>query len=187
MIWRFIPGFNDDYMMTKDGRVKHLMKGEILEEIPVTVHGEMGYLMKNSDHFYRLIRTNDLLCLTYPEFYKKSEEYAVLCANCKDTIFQSIENGRWYHKKGVTACKDDITHAKPGESWILSQNTDVDLNDKQKAFLDNLEDPEEMANWVDEKIREGRDQIIIKNGRQMTFNGADVIRAVATYLERLIK
>ena len=119
MIWRFIPGFNDDYMMTKERHVKHLMSGNVLESMPINHNGELGYLMKNSDQFWRLILEHDLLCLTWPEFYKKGVEYAVFCANCKDTIYQSLENGRWYHKKGVTACKDDITHARPGRTVEL--------------------------------------------------------------------
>jgi hypothetical protein len=188
MIWRFIPGFNDDYMMTKDGHVKHLLSGKVLEALPITIHGEMGVLMKNSDQFYRLILVDDLLCLTYPELFKKAEEVAVLCYHCHKPISQSLENGRWYHAKNRISCDNDVTHAKPGESWVLGQNqTEVELTAKQKAFLNELEEPEETANWVDEKIREGRDQIIIKNGRQMTFNGADVIQAVAAYIEGLIK
>jgi hypothetical protein len=119
MIWRFIPGFNDDYMMTKDGQVKHLMKGQVLEAMPINNNGELGVLMKNSDQFWILVPVHDLLCLTYPEFHKKAVEYAVMCFHCKEPIGQSIENNRWYHAKDRISCKDSVTHAKPGETWEL--------------------------------------------------------------------
>ena len=119
MSWRFIPGFNDDYTMTKEGNVKHLLSGKVLESMSITIHGEMGVLMKNSDQFWKLIPVHDLLCLTYPELYQKATEVAVLCAHCSEPIGQSIENGRWYHAKGRISCKDRVTHAKPGETWEL--------------------------------------------------------------------
>ena len=119
MSWRFIPGFNDDYMMTKDGNVKHLFSGKVLEPLSITFHGEMGVLMMNSDMFWRLIPVHDLLCLTYPEEYQKATQVAVLCAHCKQPIGENIENGRWYHVRDRISCVDDITHAKPGETWEL--------------------------------------------------------------------
>lgn len=59
----------------------------------------------------------------------------------------------------------------------------MELEDRQKKFLDEIEDPVAMRTWLLAKIEEGRDRVVIKNGRQMTFTGVDVIKAAAEYLD----
>lgn len=64
----------------------------------------------------------------------------------------------------------------------------MDLNDKQKAFLDDCEDPAVLALWMLERYHEGYDHLVIKNGQQMTFRGPDLMRAAGDYLyERAVR
>ena len=69
MIWRFIPGFGDNYMMTKDGQVKHLISGKVLDLLIITEGGKKGYLMKDGV-VWKLVRLGDLFKSTYPELKK---------------------------------------------------------------------------------------------------------------------
>ena len=56
------------------------------------------------------------------------------------------------------------------------------LTDKQKAFLDDLEEPAEVGQWMAERHAAGEERLTIKNGRQLTFKGPSIASAIR-YLE----
>ena len=56
------------------------------------------------------------------------------------------------------------------------------LTDKQKAYLDDLEEPEDVGQWMAERYAAGERRLTIKNVRQMTFKDQDIEKAVR-YLE----
>lgn len=58
----------------------------------------------------------------------------------------------------------------------------MELTDKQKVYLDDVEEPLDVAAWALRMIREGYTSGVIKNGRQMTFRGTATLKAVADYL-----
>jgi hypothetical protein len=59
------------------------------------------------------------------------------------------------------------------------------LTDKQKAFLDNLEEPEWTVQWMAERLAAGEERLTIKNGRQLTFKGKDIESAIRYLSPRL--
>ncbi len=56
------------------------------------------------------------------------------------------------------------------------------LTNKQKTFLDELEQPREVAAFALQRVREGHTDLLIKNGRQMQFRGIATLKALADYV-----
>lgn len=56
------------------------------------------------------------------------------------------------------------------------------LTDKQRAYLDDLEDPAGVGQWMAERRAAGEERLTIKNVRQMTFKDSDIEKAIR-YLE----
>lgn len=63
----------------------------------------------------------------------------------------------------------------------------MELTDKQKAYLDNCSEPEGVAAYALQIIREGGTYLVVRDGRQMTFRGIATLKAVADYLLDVVR